>query len=87
MARLSLWHTVLLLWAVLSAGASATLDSDADCDVVFVVSMGDGRCDKEYNTKACGFDGGDCCECTCWDKGESPIAMGGVPCSDLGPLC
>lgn len=79
MARFSLWHMALLLWAVLCAGVSATLDSDLNCDVASVVLMGDGRCDEAYNTQACGFDGGDCCECTCWDNGESSIAMRGVP--------
>jgi hypothetical protein len=27
--------------------------------------IGDGGCDPEYNTKACGWDGGDCCAETC----------------------
>ena len=27
--------------------------------------IGDGVCDKMNNNKACGWDGGDCCECTC----------------------
>ena len=78
MARFSVWHVTLLLWAVLCAGVSAALDSDLDCEVASVVVIGDGRCDEEYNTQACGFDGGDCCECTCWENGESSIATRGV---------
>ena len=27
--------------------------------------IADGNCDWENNDEACGFDGGDCCECTC----------------------
>ena len=31
--------------------------------------FGDGLCDSENNNEACGWDGGECCECTC--EGES----------------
>ena len=49
------------------------LDPDADttvCNVYFASLLGDGRCDSEngqFNTKACGWDGGDCCAQTCND--------------------
>lgn len=29
-------------------------------------SIADGVCDLSINIGACGFDGGDCCECTCF---------------------
>jgi len=32
-----------------------------------VADIGNGRCDAALNTPACGFDGGDCCPCTCAD--------------------
>eukprot|EP00903_Cladosiphon_okamuranus_P017273 g15917.t1 len=32
-----------------------------------VTDIGDGRCDAELNVPSCGFDGGDCCSCTCVD--------------------
>ncbi|CAM9194521.1 unnamed protein product, partial [Laminaria digitata] len=32
------------------------------CMVEFI---GDGDCDSSNNSEECGFDGGDCCECTC----------------------
>jgi hypothetical protein len=34
--------------------------------------VGDGWCDSDgdYNTEACGYDGGDCCETTCVSNGE-----------------
>jgi hypothetical protein len=37
-----------------------------ECDVKNPAWVGDGHCDHcEYNTEACGFDGGDCCQETC----------------------
>ncbi|CAM9104677.1 unnamed protein product, partial [Hapterophycus canaliculatus] len=30
-----------------------------------VQSVGNGYCDAENNNEICGYDGGDCCECTC----------------------
>jgi len=30
--------------------------------------IGDGGCDPDYNTEACGWDGGDCCKETCDDE-------------------
>eukprot|EP00752_Nemacystus_decipiens_P012586 g11146.t1 len=32
-----------------------------------VANIGDGRCDPALNTPYCGWDGGDCCHCTCSD--------------------
>ena len=43
-------------------------DSDTShCNVGFDSRLGDGKCDTAgyYNTMACGWDGGDCCESTC----------------------
>eukprot|EP00752_Nemacystus_decipiens_P002518 g2363.t1 len=33
-----------------------------------VANIGDGRCDPALNTPYCGWDGGDCCHCTCSDS-------------------
>ena len=41
-----------------------------DCEALFPDWLGDGLCDQDYNgynTLACGWDGGDCCERTCVD--------------------
>lgn len=32
--------------------------------------VGNGYCDPENNNEACGWDGGDCCECTCKGNGK-----------------
>jgi hypothetical protein len=42
--------------------------------------IGDGKCNQKYNTEACNFDGGDCCEETCDNE------FGFYPCgSGLNP--
>jgi hypothetical protein len=40
-----------------------------ECDAAIPTYLGDGYCDSSgaYNTEACGWDGGDCCESTCED--------------------
>eukprot|EP00752_Nemacystus_decipiens_P011502 g10214.t1 len=38
------------------------VDSGLECSDDF---LGDGQCDDSNNMEACGYDGGDCCECTC----------------------
>lgn len=43
--------------------------------------VGDGFCDGgDYNSEACGWDGGDCCESTC-------VSSGGIVCGVNGYLC
>ena len=32
-----------------------------------LLNLGDGECDRDINTPDCGYDGGDCCMCTCID--------------------
>jgi hypothetical protein len=43
-----------------------------NCIVEIPEWVGDGWCDSDgdYNTEACGYDGGDCCENTCVSNGE-----------------
>ena len=52
--------------APVPANCSATA-----CEVPHAAWLGDGACDADisqcYNTAACGWDGGDCCEATCRD--------------------
>ena len=57
------WVAVALLLHGLSVG-----DSQYDsCTNGTVSDIGNGRCDAELNVPSCGFDGGDCCPCTCVD--------------------
>jgi len=66
-----------------------------DCNVPNPSWIGDGYCDAApYNTEACGWDGGDCCECTCTDGAYTCGYVGyncldpnaGVPPNCDGPI-
>lgn len=47
-----------------------------------ISTLGDGHCDIFQNNKACGFDGGDCCSCTCVDSADHKCGDGGYTCAD-----
>ncbi|CAM9132154.1 unnamed protein product [Ectocarpus sp. 13 AM-2016] len=61
----------------------------------YVRGLGDGWCDDENNNEACGYDGGDCCECTCvapptdddWDDDWYGACGGGFACIDPNAAC
>ncbi|CAM9650623.1 unnamed protein product [Scytosiphon promiscuus] len=64
--------------AMLRKGAAATIAAILwykhasateynECVNGTVEDIGDGRCDVQNNNSFCGFDGGDCCPCTCTD--------------------
>ncbi len=53
-------------------GGAAQYDS---CINGTIADIGNGRCDAALNIPSCGFDGGDCCPCTCSDGN-------GYSCSD-----
>ena len=55
-------------------GAAAQYDS---CITGAVADIGNGRCDAALNVPSCGYDGGDCCPCTCIDGPDHA-------CSDIG---
>lgn len=38
-----------------------------NCPNGAVADTGNGRCDAALNVTSCGYDGGDCCPCTCVD--------------------
>ena len=53
-----------------------------DCDGVSLY-IGDGDCDHSSNNNVeCGWDGGDCCECTCQSTGEYNCDDRGYDCKD-----
>jgi hypothetical protein len=71
-----------------------TVQPECSSRVATLSYVGDGYCDRsgEYNTAACGFDGGDCCESTCINKiGGYQCGSGGFECADprlcTGPDC
>lgn len=81
------WLLALSCWVLLSqrrlrGGVAAQGDDDAsedypDCERDTSV-LGDAICDFVLNTADCGFDGGDCCKCTCVDTDESVCGENGA---------
>ena len=49
------------------------IDMYPTCTDGNVPDIGDGQCDENNNNERCGFDGGDCCECTRIGDGSSSI--------------
>ncbi|CAM9842057.1 unnamed protein product [Ectocarpus fasciculatus] len=50
-------------------------------------AVGDGDCDRDNNFAECGYDGGDCCECTCISEGEYECGASGYACIDPAAEC
>lgn len=48
--------------------------------------ISDGYCDEMNNNEGCGFDGGDCCECTCIDS-DYDCGIVGFECEDPSIDC
>lgn len=48
-------------------GCDELVDEYPDCAGGNLVLIGDGLCDRLNNRPECGYDGGDCCACTCED--------------------
>ena len=56
--------TIALTFLGCFRGGAAQYDS---CTNGKVADIGNGRCDAELNVPSCGYDGGDCCPCSCVD--------------------
>ncbi|CAN0450437.1 unnamed protein product, partial [Pylaiella littoralis] len=75
--------------------AATSLDPEdqyPDCEEEdIILFFGDGYCDSAtLNTEECGFDGGDCCECTCKGDGVDSRAIcldGHYECLDTSASC
>ncbi|CAN0440595.1 unnamed protein product, partial [Pylaiella littoralis] len=62
-----------------------TVDIVANCDSV---QVGNGYCNQPNNNAECGYDGGDCCECTCEDRPNQKCGQyGGYTCIDPEAPC
>ncbi|CAM9566132.1 unnamed protein product, partial [Ectocarpus sp. 4 AP-2014] len=86
-------------FACIDPAASCVDDDDITADMVenceYVRGRGDGWCDEENNNELCGYDGGDCCECTCvappadddWDDDWYGACGDGFACIDPSAAC
>ena len=55
------------------------------CTTGAVENIGNGQCDAALNVPSCGYDGGDCCPCTCVSSPEHSCADSASDC--LYPSC
>ncbi|CAM9941937.1 unnamed protein product [Scytosiphon promiscuus] len=71
------------------ASSSATSLSciGSSSEHVALAALGDGMCDHVFNTEACGYDGGDCCACTCQDGELFECGVFGFMCVDEDAPC
>ena len=70
----------IFLLVICCAGIGAQIDI---CPLYGNTStVQDGRCDVENNNAECGFDGGDCCVCTCSDGSYYDCGSNGFTCLD-----
>lgn len=72
---------MLALRDVGSGVAAAQSDDFPDCEGE-VDFIGDALCDFQLNVAACGYDGGDCCECSCQDNDDYDCGKAGFFCLD-----
>lgn len=75
------WGVALFVAAVLSGASALSADSYPACrslnpDGLHHLTLGDGLCNEIYNIEDCGFDGGDCCPCTCEGQAQGEQASG-----------
>ena len=68
-------------YSVLSSSANYTHPDYPDCDgqALFIA---DGWCDRSSNNAQCGWDGGDCCECSCQSNSTYDCGIVGYSCED-----
>ncbi|CAM9801872.1 unnamed protein product, partial [Ectocarpus sp. 8 AP-2014] len=70
---------------IMSPGSSGT--SSTTCDSgYYAFFQANGYCDNALNNAECGYDGGDCCECTCVDASYS-CGNFGFACIDPAAAC
>lgn len=81
-SRRLLAFILVFFWTTLlkAPGAAAQQYSNCNGSTSFI---GDAICDITLNNEDCGYDGGDCCECTCIDTVENSCGSGtGFFCTD-----
>ncbi|CAM9124284.1 unnamed protein product [Ectocarpus sp. 12 AP-2014] len=82
---LGLLGAAVIMWSSASSVVATTSDQFDACEAA--QEIGNGRCDLGNNVEECGFDGGDCCECTCEDGEYTCGQYFGYACIDPGAAC
>lgn len=60
---------------------------NADCTNGMIASIRNGYCEFDNNKPSCGYDGGDCCECTCIDDDDFDSLYDDFFCMDPSSGC
>ncbi|CAM9918145.1 unnamed protein product [Sphacelaria rigidula] len=80
-----------LVFACIDPMAECVDDDDATIENVkhcgYAGSIGDGHCMEYNNKEECGYDGGDCCECTCEGDSVYSCRAGTFNCIDPEAWC
>ncbi|CAM9375903.1 unnamed protein product, partial [Ectocarpus sp. 4 AP-2014] len=77
----------LLGSALIMSSGSGTSTSTTGCEwELYSALVADGFCHQAFNNAECGYDGGDCCECTCVDASYT-CGYGGFACIDPSAVC
>ncbi|CAM9177738.1 unnamed protein product, partial [Ectocarpus fasciculatus] len=78
-------------FACIDPEAACVNDDDITTDMFEICSdpldIGDGRCNQGNNNEACGYDGGDCCECTCENDHDDNYRCMEFSCIDPKAAC
>ncbi|CAN0252631.1 unnamed protein product, partial [Ectocarpus sp. 12 AP-2014] len=82
-------------FACIDPNAACVSDDDITVDMFencgYVSGIGNGWCDRNNNKEECGYDGGDCCSCTCespWDDDYyCSSEYGSFDCKDPNASC
>lgn len=69
-------------YAILLVFFSADISGQYENCTGSIDAINDGRCDKQNNNVDCGFDGGDCCDCSCINDLLYPCGIRGYKCLD-----
>eukprot|EP00904_Undaria_pinnatifida_P003008 jgi/Undpi1/12708/HiC_scaffold_6.g02376.m1 len=77
----------VLSYALVAFSGSVLAATESSASACISLFSGDGDCDLINNTEACGYDGGDCCECTCVTSSYTCGENGGYACLDPDAAC
>ncbi|CAN0305067.1 unnamed protein product [Scytosiphon promiscuus] len=86
------WGVALCVAAFLSGASTLSTSSYPACSSLpgdlHSSILGNGVCNEAFNTEDCGYDGGDCCPCTCKSGPEGPeCGTTGYNCVDPTVSC
>lgn len=86
MGRLVYVHLSIIILLGHWVWSKANSEDYANCTGL-ASKTGNGVCESDNNNESCGWDGGDCCECTCVDDLDIPLSCSVFDCLDPSSEC